>query len=164
MGTTQEDRVDEAKAFELYGHKPGISIPTMAGGGRIGGIASDGHGRCERCARFKLRQASPSLPRLALGPYLSQALARTLAQTLSHTGQIPDFLRRTVFTSALEGAWTGVGHREMVWCHQMVRIFCGYTTRVTVVVYARLVTSLVARAALELGGANSNVDMTGHLA
>lgn len=27
--------------------------------------------------------------------------------------------RRTVFTSALEGAWTGVGHREMVWCHQV---------------------------------------------
>ncbi|OBZ70020.1 GPI inositol-deacylase [Grifola frondosa] len=27
--------------------------------------------------------------------------------------------RRTVFTSALEGSWTGVGHREMVWCHQV---------------------------------------------
>ena len=43
--------------------------------------------------------------------------------------------RRTVFTSALEGAWTGVGHREIVWCHQ--------------------VRWRVARAALELGGANS---------
>ena len=42
--------------------------------------------------------------------------------------------RRTVFTSSLEGAWTGVGHREMVWCHQ--------------------VRWRVARAALELGGAN----------
>ncbi|KAG6850618.1 hypothetical protein H0H93_010810 [Arthromyces matolae] len=30
-----------------------------------------------------------------------------------------DIARRTVFTSALEGAWTGVGHREMVWCHQV---------------------------------------------
>ncbi|KAF8969376.1 PGAP1-like protein-domain-containing protein [Flammula alnicola] len=30
-----------------------------------------------------------------------------------------DVFRRTVFTSALEGAWTGVGHREMVWCHQV---------------------------------------------
>ncbi|KAF9567400.1 GPI-inositol-deacylase [Agrocybe pediades] len=30
-----------------------------------------------------------------------------------------DVLRRTVFSSALEGAWTGVGHREMVWCHQV---------------------------------------------
>ncbi|KAG1756758.1 PGAP1-like protein-domain-containing protein [Suillus paluster] len=48
--------------------------------------------------------------------------------------------RRTVFTSALEGAWTGVGHREMVWCHQ--------------------VRWRIARAALELGGAKSNVDMT----
>ncbi|KAG2349887.1 hypothetical protein BDR05DRAFT_259598 [Suillus weaverae] len=45
---TQEDRVDEANAFELYGHKPEI-----------------------------------------------------------------------IFTSALEGAWTGIGHREMVWCHQV---------------------------------------------
>jgi glycosylphosphatidylinositol deacylase len=43
--------------------------------------------------------------------------------------------RRTVFTSALEGAWTGVGHREMVWCHQ--------------------VRWRIARAALELGGAKS---------
>ena len=43
--------------------------------------------------------------------------------------------RRTVFTSALEGAWTGVGHREMVWCHQ--------------------VRWRIARAALELGEANS---------
>ncbi|KAJ7228247.1 PGAP1-like protein-domain-containing protein [Mycena pura] len=40
--------------------------------------------------------------------------------------------RRTVFSSALEGAWTGVGHREMVWCHQ--------------------VRWRVARTALELGG------------
>ena len=43
--------------------------------------------------------------------------------------------RRTVFTSALEGAWTGVGHREMVWCHQ--------------------VRWRVARAALELGVART---------
>lgn len=27
--------------------------------------------------------------------------------------------RRTVFTSALEGCWTGVGHLAMVWCHQV---------------------------------------------
>ncbi|CAA7258574.1 unnamed protein product [Cyclocybe aegerita] len=46
-----------------------------------------------------------------------------------------DVFRRTVFTSALEGAWTGVGHREMVWCHQ--------------------VRWRVARAALELGAANT---------
>ncbi|KAJ7437139.1 PGAP1-like protein-domain-containing protein [Mycena galericulata] len=46
-----------------------------------------------------------------------------------------DAFRRTVFSSALEGAWTGVGHREMVWCHQ--------------------VRWRVARAALELGAAVS---------
>ncbi|KAK7054117.1 GPI inositol-deacylase [Favolaschia claudopus] len=45
--------------------------------------------------------------------------------------------RRTVFSSALEGAWTGVGHREMVWCHQ--------------------VRWRVARAALELAAADSPV-------
>lgn len=43
--------------------------------------------------------------------------------------------RRTVFSSALEGSWTGVGHKEMVWCHQ--------------------VRWRVARAALELGSAGS---------
>lgn len=46
-----------------------------------------------------------------------------------------DIFRRTVFSSALEGAWTGVGHREMVWCHQ--------------------VRWRVARAALELGAAKT---------
>ena len=46
-----------------------------------------------------------------------------------------NIFRRTVFTSAMEGAWTGVGHREIVWCHQ--------------------VRWRVARAALELGGASN---------
>jgi glycosylphosphatidylinositol deacylase len=27
--------------------------------------------------------------------------------------------RRTVFSSALEGCWTGVGHQVVVWCHQV---------------------------------------------
>jgi len=49
----------------------------------------------------------------------------------------PSVFRRTVFTSALEGSWTGVGHREMVWCHQ--------------------VRWRVARAALELGGSPSTL-------
>ncbi|KIJ69807.1 hypothetical protein HYDPIDRAFT_104430 [Hydnomerulius pinastri MD-312] len=51
-----------------------------------------------------------------------------------------DVYRRTVFTSALEGAWTGVGHREMAWCHQ--------------------VRWRIARAALELGGARSSRERT----
>ncbi|KAF5393191.1 hypothetical protein D9757_001207 [Collybiopsis confluens] len=46
--------------------------------------------------------------------------------------------RRTVFSSALEGSWTGVGHREMVWCHQ--------------------VRWRVARAAMELTMATSSAD------
>lgn len=53
-------------------------------------------------------------------------------------GEKEGIYRRTVFTSALEGAWTGVGHREMVWCHQ--------------------VRWRVARAALELGIAHSGND------
>ncbi|KAG8760456.1 GPI inositol deacylase [Serendipita sp. 396] len=28
-------------------------------------------------------------------------------------------LRRTIVTTSLQDAWTGVGHREMVWCHQV---------------------------------------------
>lgn len=52
---------------------------------------------------------------------------------VDQSGQTP--FRRTVFSSALEGSWTGVGHREMVWCHQ--------------------VRWRVARAVLELGAANS---------
>lgn len=43
--------------------------------------------------------------------------------------------RRTVFSSALEGCWTGVGHQVIVWCHQL--------------------RWRVARAALELGVASS---------
>jgi len=50
--------------------------------------------------------------------------------------------RGTVFTSGLDGAWTGVGHREMVWCHQ--------------------VRWRVARAALELAAATSS-SKRGHI-
>jgi hypothetical protein len=44
--------------------------------------------------------------------------------------------RQTIFSSALEGCWTGVGHQVMVWCHQ--------------------VRWHIARAALELGVASSS--------
>lgn len=50
--------------------------------------------------------------------------------------------RRTVHTTSLPGIWTGVGHREMVWCHQ--------------------VRWRVARAALELGRAGG-VSSVAHL-
>jgi GPI inositol-deacylase len=46
--------------------------------------------------------------------------------------------RRTIFSSALEGSWTGVGHQVMVWCHQ--------------------VRWRVARAALELGATSSTME------
>lgn len=41
-----------------------------------------------------------------------------LPEALS-TGNGSKPCRRTIFSSALEGSWTGVGHREMVWCHQV---------------------------------------------
>ncbi|GJE84539.1 GPI inositol-deacylase [Phanerochaete sordida] len=41
-----------------------------------------------------------------------------LPEALS-TGNGSKPYRRTIFSSALEGSWTGVGHREMVWCHQV---------------------------------------------
>lgn len=41
-----------------------------------------------------------------------------LPEALS-TGNGSEPHRRTIFSSALEGSWTGVGHREMVWCHQV---------------------------------------------
>ncbi|KAG8745712.1 GPI inositol deacylase [Ceratobasidium sp. 414] len=36
-----------------------------------------------------------------------------------HLSSTKGSYRRTVFTSGLDGTWTGVGHREMVWCHQV---------------------------------------------
>ncbi len=35
------------------------------------------------------------------------------------SGQASELYRKTVFTTSLEGVWTGVGHNEMVWCHQV---------------------------------------------
>ena len=55
-------------------------------------------------------------------------------------GMNGNLYRRTIFTSALEGCWTGVGHQVMVWCHQ--------------------VRWRVARAALELGAASSFLERT----
>ncbi|OCB84491.1 PGAP1-domain-containing protein [Sanghuangporus baumii] len=47
--------------------------------------------------------------------------------------------REMVFTSSLEGCWSGLGHREMVWCHQ--------------------VRWRVARAVLELGSSRTSHDI-----
>ncbi|KAF8897930.1 PGAP1-like protein-domain-containing protein [Infundibulicybe gibba] len=56
-------------------------------------------------------------------PIISLCGGATDAMIPSETCILPDSspgaFRRTVFTSALEGSWTGVGHREMVWCHQV---------------------------------------------
>lgn len=57
--------------------------------------------------------------------------------SMEQSGSTLDW-RKTVFTTCMEGAWTGVGHREMVWCHQ--------------------VRWRVARAAIELGSASGNAE------
>ncbi|KAG8926459.1 GPI inositol deacylase [Tulasnella sp. 418] len=36
---------------------------------------------------------------------------------VSSTGTVP--YRRTVFSSGIDVIWTGIGHQEMVWCHQL---------------------------------------------
>lgn len=68
-------------------------------------------------------------------PVLSLCGGATDMMIPSESCVLPDALgigyRKTVFTTALEGCWTGVGHQVMVWCHQ--------------------VRWRVARAALELG-------------
>jgi GPI inositol-deacylase len=74
-------------------------------------------------------------------PLISICGGSTDSQITSEVCALPERespLRRTIMTTSLEGAWTGVGHREMVWCHQ--------------------VRSLVARSALALAHDNSSND------
>ncbi|KAJ6515465.1 PGAP1-like protein-domain-containing protein [Mycena sanguinolenta] len=78
--------------------------------------------------------ASDPTPILSLCGGATDMMIPSEACVLPTAGADAPF-RRTVFSSALEGAWTGVGHQEMVWCHQ--------------------VRWRVARAALELAGADS---------
>ncbi|KZP13457.1 PGAP1-domain-containing protein [Athelia psychrophila] len=81
--------------------------------------------------------ATDSTPILSLCGGAADVMIRSescILPPISESNSEPIF-RRTVFTSALEGSWTGVGHQAMVWCHQ--------------------VRWRVARAALELGGSTS---------
>jgi GPI inositol-deacylase len=74
-------------------------------------------------------------------PLISICGGSTDSQITSEVCALPERespLRRMVMTTSLEGAWTGVGHREMVWCHQ--------------------VRSLVARSALALAHDTSSND------
>lgn len=70
-------------------------------------------------------------------PILSLCGGATDMMIPSESCVLPDGegYRKTVFTTALEGCWTGVGHQVMVWCHQ--------------------VRWRVARAALELGAVSA---------
>lgn len=55
-------------------------------------------------------------------PLISICGGATDSQITSELCAIPERTsphRRTIMTSSLHGAWTGVGHREMVWCHQV---------------------------------------------
>lgn len=80
-----------------------------------------------------LRNASTPILSICGGvtdPQIASEVCALPATAPRNNGQQPPY-RRTIFTSSLEGTWTGVGHRESVWCHQ--------------------VRWRVARAALELG-------------
>ncbi|PVG04365.1 PGAP1-domain-containing protein, partial [Serendipita vermifera] len=58
----------------------------------------------------------------SIAPLISVCGGSTDSQITSELCTLPTSnqpLRRTIATSALQGAWTGVGHREMVWCHQI---------------------------------------------
>ncbi|KAJ7068697.1 PGAP1-like protein-domain-containing protein [Mycena amicta] len=81
--------------------------------------------------RDVLRRESTSTPIVSLCGGATDLMIPSEACVLPPASSNVDVFRRTVFSSALEGAWTGVGHQEMVWCHQ--------------------VRWRVARAALELG-------------
>ena len=87
-------------------------------------------------AIYQLNQATLAT---ADTPILSLCGGATDLMVPSESCILPDVTngnvyRRTIFSSALEGCWTGVGHQVMVWCHQ--------------------VRWRVARVALELGAAS----------
>lgn len=59
-------------------------------------------------------------------PVLSICGGSTDSQIVSETCALPATSeehqarhRRTVYTTSVPGVWTGVGHREIVWCHQV---------------------------------------------
>ena len=88
-------------------------------------------------AEVEDRIAHDSTPILSICGGITDTMIPSEFCTLPQTGNDAVF-RKTVFTSSLEGCWSGVGHREMVWCHQ--------------------VRWRVARATLELGGADTIAD------
>ncbi|KAG8993305.1 GPI inositol deacylase [Tulasnella sp. JGI-2019a] len=87
--------------------------------------------RMEHLYGHVLRSLYPPLHHTANGtsstPVLSLCGGATDLQIPSESCYLPQpssssqaaSYRKTVFTSGLEGAWTGVGHNEMVWCHQV---------------------------------------------
>jgi hypothetical protein len=55
-------------------------------------------------------------------PVLSICGGATDTMVPSEYCQLPESsagYRKTIFTSGMEGVWTGVGHQAMVWCHQV---------------------------------------------
>lgn len=85
------------------------TLPPVRFDSRIDGLYDHNHQTLQRA----------QLPIISLCGGAMDALITSEACILPHTNLTLLPLRSTVFTSALEGAWTGVGHREMVWCHQV---------------------------------------------
>ncbi|GBE79854.1 GPI inositol-deacylase [Sparassis crispa] len=68
-------------------------------------------------AENQVRLADDPTPILSLCGGATDLMVPSESCILPSEGEL--VYRRSVFTSALEGSWTGVGHREMVWCHQV---------------------------------------------
>ncbi|KAL5488183.1 BST1 [Sanghuangporus weigelae] len=90
-------------------------------------------------ADVQMRLAYDPTPILSVcGGITDTMIPSEFCTLLSDAGDTTGY-RETVFTSSLDGCWSGVGHREMVWCHQ--------------------VRWRVARAVLELGGSRTSHDI-----
>lgn len=99
------------------------SVPPARFDSRMGAIYAEVQGRI----------AHDSTPILSVCGGITDTMIPSEFCSLPALGN-DTVIRKTVFSSALEGCWSGVGHREMVWCHQ--------------------VRWRVARAAIEIGGTN----------
>ncbi|KAG6335296.1 hypothetical protein ID866_3800 [Astraeus odoratus] len=160
-GPTVDSQVAYTSAainYILSRYPPGTQIIVM--GHSMGGVVGTALLPSSNISALITMSTPHTLPPVRFDPRLEEIYARN-ADVLRETGtpilslcggatdlQVPaescvlpetnGVYRRTVFTSALEGAWTGVGHLEMVWCHQ--------------------VRWRVARAALELGATRRTAD------
>jgi glycosylphosphatidylinositol deacylase len=73
--------------------------------------------RIERVYSMATRGRETGVPVLSICGGVADGMIPSESCSLGEDGGNSNV--KTVFTSGMEGAWTGVGHREMVWCHQV---------------------------------------------